>query len=95
LRYFKPWLQTHLQQNVEVETYYPLIEDVNFKPDLTYFVPVKLISEDGNSKAAKPYAGNGSGDFVNLKNVDGFLELPQGKDVYAKGTYCKFINFRK
>jgi len=95
LRYFKPWLQTHLQQNVEVETFYPLSEDVNFKPNLTYFVPVKLINLDGQNKTAKPYSGNGSGDFVNLKNVDGFLELPQGKDVYAKGSYFKFINFRK
>jgi len=96
LRYFKAWLQVHLKQSVEDnDTFYALSEDVNFKPDLTYFVPVKLLNEEAQDKVAKPIPGNGSGDFVSLKNVDGFLELPKGKDIYAKGNYFKFINFRR
>jgi len=95
LRYFKPWLQQHLQQNENEKIFYALENEVNFKPNLTYFLPVKLVSKDGQNKVAKPFTGNGSGDFVNLKNVDGFLELPQGKNVYTKGKLFKFINFRK
>lgn len=95
LRYFKPWLENYLQQKEVNSVYYALKEDVNFKPDLTYFVPVKLMNENAGTQVAKPFAGNGSGDFVNLKNVDGFLELPKGKEIYSKGAFFKFINFRK
>jgi len=94
LRYFKPWLQTYLRQNIENHFYYALAETVQFKPNLTYFIPVKLTNDNKTVKVAKPFFGNGSGDFVNLKNVDGFLELPVGKDVYEKGELYKFINFR-
>lgn len=95
LRYFKAWLQNYLQQKDSNSVYFALEEDVNFKPDLTYFVPVKLVNRNVRDQVAKPFAGNGSGDFVNLKNVDGFLELPKGKDIYNKGEFFKFINFRR
>lgn len=95
LRYFKAWLQNYLQQKNTKDIYFALAEDVNFKPDLTYFVPVKLINDNAKNQVAQPFAGNGSGDFVNLKNVDGFLELPKGKDVFKEGDYFKFINFRR
>lgn len=95
LRYFKTWLQTYLQQNLAANAYYALATDVNFKPALTYFLPVNLVNDNKQNIVAKPFAGNGSGDFVNLKNVDGFLELPNGKAIYKKGESFKFINFRK
>jgi len=95
LRYFKSWLQTYLQQKVEEEVFYCLDEDVPFKPNLTYFIPVKLFNDNEGKQVALPFPGNGSGDFVNLKNVDGFLELPKGKGIYKKGESFKFINFRR
>ena len=44
---------------------------------------------------ATPIPGGGSGDFVNLKDVDGFLELPDGTVSFKKGEAFNFISFRK
>jgi len=98
IRYFKIWLGVFLGVYSKTKTIqtksYPLLEDVHFKPDLTYFLPVKLITNTNGETTAKPSKGNGSGDFANLANVDGFLELPKGKDLYKKGSYYPYYNFR-
>ena len=70
-----------------------LTEDVSFKPDLTYFLQVKL--EYKNSTIfAKSISGNGSGDLANLADADGFLELPKGQDLYKKGESFKLFIYR-
>jgi len=98
IRYFKIWLDAYLGVCVKTKTNqaksYPLLEDVHFKPDLTYFLPVKLIANANGATTAKPSKGNGSGDFANLANVDGFLELPKGDNLYKKDTYYPYFNFR-
>ena len=43
---------------------------------------------------ARPDAGGGSGDFANLKEVDGFLELPAEENDFKKGEVFSFIPFR-
>ncbi len=92
-RYVLPWINAYLMQK---PTDYPLAmlaEDVYFKPDLTYFLQVKLENNNG-ILMAKPVAGGGSGDLANLNNADGFLELPINKSVFLKGEMFKFIGFR-
>lgn len=61
-----------------------LEEDVEFKPALTYFLPVKTRVERG-TLFAQPLKGHGSGDFANLVDCDGFLELPETKSLFKKG----------
>ena len=83
VRYFTPWLFKSLDCEYEA-TKAKLDSDVSFKPNLTYFIPVKLENRDG-VEIAIPQPGNGSGDLANLSNADGFMELPQGEDVYPAG----------
>jgi len=94
IRYFKIWLDAYLKMKSSKLSYFPLLEEVHFKPDLTYFLPVKLLTKVDGETTAKPSKGNGSGDFANLTHVDGFLELPKGKDIYEKGSYYPYFNFR-
>ena len=97
-RYVVPFLK----QSYELSTlHYPLSieyavlsEKVVFKPNLTYFLPVKLTYTEGGIMEAKPLAGHGSGDLANLNDADGFLELPQIGDVFEKGEAFPLIRYR-
>lgn len=91
-RYVIPWLHQQSGRNRIGNLMYKLSEDVHFKPDLTYFVPVKLEVNE-NEVEAHPLKGNGSGDFANLVHADGFIELPKGALVYKKGSYYHYFKF--
>lgn len=72
-----------------------LTETVTFKPDLTYFVPVSThLDPETGQRLARPLKGSGSGDFANLLDCDGFLELPAGRDEYAAGEAFGYLGFR-
>ena len=72
-----------------------LTEPVTFKPDLTYFVPVATqIDLETGRRLARPLKGSGSGDFANLLDCDGFLELPAGRDEYGAGEEFGYLGFR-
>lgn len=70
-----------------------LDKDLFFKPDLTYFVPVKTYFQEGKLMAT-PFEGSGSADFANLTDCDGFVELPAENQVFKKGEVFEFIRFR-
>lgn len=91
-RYIKPWLQHGLGLRSGT-TRAILAEDFIFKPDLTYFLQVKIDTSNGQLMAT-PDAGEGSGDFANLRNVDGFIELPTGRSEFKKGELFPYISFR-
>jgi molybdopterin molybdotransferase len=100
-KYVLPFIKLRLGFKHEIE-YAVLAETVNFKPDLTYFIPVKLqntVQEDsfgeGGVLKAQPLAGHGSGDLANLNDSDGFLELPRGQEVFEMGTAYPLIRYRK
>ncbi|MBK7872082.1 MAG: molybdopterin molybdotransferase MoeA [Saprospiraceae bacterium] len=86
LRYFEPWLQKSLGLTVSKMKFAVLNEAVDFKPNLTYFLQVRLEANEFGHLLAIPLEGGGSGDLANLTEADGFLELPAGKDVYEKGS---------
>lgn len=91
--YIRYWLLKSL--GLEPQTkYVKLLEDVHFKPDLTYFPAAKLHFLKIGELGAQPLYGNGSGDFANLVQTDGFLVLPQGETTYKKGTSYPFIAYR-
>jgi len=70
-----------------------LAANYEFKSPVTYFLQVQIKNEEGKV-VAYPIAGGGSGDFVNLINVDGFLELPKEKVEFQAGEAYPIIQFR-
>lgn len=93
LKYFVPWLRKSLQLNFENQSFAILGEDFLFKPELTYFLQVKIINKEGRL-IAFPDAGNGSGDLANLTKNDAFLELPSNRSEFKKGEVFPIIPFR-
>ncbi|MGR3811192.1 molybdopterin molybdotransferase MoeA [Jiulongibacter sp. NS-SX5] len=84
VRYVKPWLEACLQVSSK-EEFAILSEDVEFKPQLNYFLQVKINNENGQL-IATPEEGHGSGDLANLSLADAFLELPLKEGHrYSKG----------
>lgn len=92
-RYVLPFLQYSFGLSKQQEEYAVLNEDVSFKPDLTYFLQVKVVNTEGVTFAT-PITGGGSGDLANLNKADGFLELRQGQNLYVKGNIFPLIRYR-
>ena len=90
-KYFKPWLLSQFGIN-DAPLVAKLSHDINFPPPLNFFAQVKTSKKEG-VLMAEEVKGNGSGDFINLKNVDGFLELPSHKNHFKKGELYTFIPF--
>ena len=63
-----------------------LASDVTFKPDLTCFQPVKIISNAAGQVLAMPIRTNTSGDFTALSATDGYVELAQEQSEFPAGT---------
>lgn len=91
-RYIRPWILRSMKVTVPgVQAM--LASEVRFEPPLTYFLQVQIRTEQGVLRAF-PVAGHGSGDFINLKNVHGFLELPANQNEFKSGEAYTFIPFR-
>jgi molybdopterin molybdotransferase len=91
-RYIRPWLLMSLKTKPAVQEAI-LAKDFSFPPKLTYFLQVTVKNEAGKMMAY-PDAGGGSGDFANLKKIDGFLELPAEKSEFKAGEVFPYIPFR-
>ena len=92
-RYIRPWVMQSLKTWVD-PFYAVLASDFAFAPSLTYFLQVTVKNEYGKLMAY-PEAGGGSGDFANLKNVTGFLELPATASTFKAGETFPYIPFRQ
>lgn len=88
-RYITPWIEKHYMQSSEYASVM-LAEDYVKKTDLTYFLPVCLQNENAVLHA-KPMEGHGSGDYVHLSKIDGWLELSGSKGEIKKGSMLPFI----
>ncbi|MEM6522430.1 MAG: molybdopterin molybdotransferase MoeA [Bacteroidota bacterium] len=93
-RYFNYWLNQCLGINTKDQLYALLTEDVMFKPDLTYFLEVKIEYNKNGQILASPVKGNGSGDLANLIDADAFIELPRGKKEFKKGEVYSVFFYR-
>jgi molybdopterin molybdotransferase len=91
-RYVKPWVEKSLGIKPK-EQFAVLATDFSFAPKLTYFLQVAVRNEHGKL-VAYPNAGGGSGDFANLKGIDGFLELPLDKTEFKAGEVFPLFLFR-
>lgn len=63
-----------------------LAQEFVFKPQLTCFLPVKLVSAVGGQTLAMPVQTNTSGDFAALSGTAGFVELALGETTFPAGT---------
>jgi len=93
LKYFYPWYYKSIGLNSENKNQAILTEDYFFKPDLTYFLQVK-ITQKGGKIFATPITGRGSADLANLVDSDAFLELPDDRSNFAKGEVFPLITYR-
>ncbi|MDG1038881.1 MAG: molybdopterin molybdotransferase MoeA [Polaribacter sp.] len=92
LAYFYPWYYKSVALEVDVEMAV-LAEDVSFKPNLVYFLQVKLKNKQGKL-IAFPIKGNGSGDLASLVNTDAFIQLPDNNIEFKKGDTFPIIRYR-
>ena len=95
--YFRHWLFSSpviLERYTPYHSYVVLKNDIEFTPDLTYFLEAKITSMPDGVLAAEGKQGHGSGDFVNLTLADGFLILPREKSSFKKGEVYPFIFYR-
>ncbi len=63
-----------------------LASNVSFKPALTCFQPVKLVSNTAGQILAMPVKTNTSGDFASLSATDGYVELAKEQTDFPAGT---------
>jgi len=91
-KYFISWLEKSLGRESQMLRVV-LEEEVQFKPDLTYFAQASIRQKEDGRFYALVNHGNGSGDIVNPSSMDGFIELPAGKELYQKGEVYTFIPF--
>ena len=93
MKYFYPWYQKSMGIDHSSNSFAILANNFSFKPDLTYFLQVKLENKNGQI-LAHPIAGHGSGDLANLVDNDAFIELPTGKDIFNKGEVFPLLGYR-
>jgi molybdopterin molybdotransferase len=95
-RYVRGWLLQ--SQQAAPATHQPavaeLAEPVDFKPALTYFIPVRLAPGVDGRLLAHPVATSGSGDLAALLSGDGLLELAPGQTHFAAGTAWPLWTYR-
>jgi molybdopterin molybdotransferase len=85
VRYVRPAIESSLGLTPRAPRIVQLDENVEFKPDLCWFLPVALVDDENGLTHAMPRPTNTSGDFIGLRHTDGFVELPRGADEYAAG----------
>jgi molybdopterin molybdotransferase len=90
-KYIAPWILANFKADPNTWSA-SLDEDFTFEPEFTYFLQVRTESKSG-ILTAHPLPG-GSGDFVNLRNIDGFLELPMERTTFKHGEAFPYIPFR-
>lgn len=61
-------------------------QDFTFSPQLTCFLPARLIANTSGQVLAMPVQTNTSGDFAALSATDGCVELPLAESHFPAGT---------
>ncbi len=95
-RYVRSWLRQSegVGPAALPQVFAALAEPVDFKPALTYFLPVRLeLGADGRL-LAHPAPTAGSGDLAGLLAADGLLELAPGQTHFAAGTAWPLWRYR-
>ncbi len=91
--YIRHWLAESLGVEKRI-AYVQLQEDMSFPKPLTYFLECKTAYNSDGQFLATPSRGNGSGDFANMVDADGFIILPAETNTFKKGDVFPFISYR-
>jgi len=70
-----------------------LAQEFTFKPKLTCFLPVNLVSGVGGQALAMPVRTNTSGDFASLSGTAGFVELALEETTFPAGTGARLVRW--
>jgi len=92
-RYFLTWLDRSVGLPEKRVICGVLNQDFVFKPELQYFLQVKLHYGKDGRLMADPVEGNGSGDFANLADTDAFMELPLERSEFKQGEVFRIWPF--
>ncbi|MEC7860156.1 MAG: molybdopterin molybdenumtransferase MoeA, partial [Pseudomonadota bacterium] len=76
------------------DEYVQLQKSINFKPNLTYFLPVRITHQKNSIIKAAPVETNTSGDFSSLSKTDGYIELNNRKSDFRKNENIKFHRWK-
>jgi len=93
-RYVRPWLRACQQPAgtaeagaaTEVPAPAVLTVDIQFKPRLAHFVPVRLTVDPAGRRLATPLRVGGSGDLMGLVGATAVLELPPEPALFPAGS---------
>ena len=85
-QYVIPALQHASGMTAAAPQFASLAQDVTFRPQLTNFLPVRLISNAAGQVLAMPVPTNTSGDFAALSGTDGYVELALEHTDFKTGT---------
>lgn len=69
-------------------------QDFTFTPQLTCFLPARLIANTGGQLLAMPVQTNTSGDFAALSATDGCVELPLEESSFPAGTVVRLHRWK-
>jgi molybdopterin molybdotransferase len=92
-RYVVPALYVAMGESPQSAERLALAAPFEVKAPLTFFLPVKLQGDEWGRPWAHPRPTNGSGDFTALAGTDGFVELPNGPNTFAKGFVTSFYRW--
>lgn len=92
--YLLDWLRTSLGMHIPDRPYGILQSEVEFKPDLTYLLEVKISYDQEGRILAHPKKGHGSGDLANLLHGDAFIRLERGQTHFAAGSVHELFFYR-
>ncbi|MDH3531697.1 MAG: molybdopterin molybdotransferase MoeA [Gammaproteobacteria bacterium] len=92
-QYVIPALDAAAGQKNQPPEFASLAQDVTFEPQLTCFLPVKLVASVGGPILAMPVHTNTSGDFASLSGTDGYVELPLEQTIFSAGTAVRLYRW--
>ncbi|MVN77854.1 molybdopterin molybdenumtransferase MoeA [Hymenobacter sp. HMF4947] len=93
-RYVRGWLRQCQGALPKAPIFAELAQALDFKPTLTYFIPVHLEPTADGRLLAHPVATSGSGDLAALLAADGLLELAPDLTHFAAGTAWPLYPYR-
>ena len=85
-QYVVPALEKMSRASPAPQLFANLTEDVSFRPRLTCFLPVRVVTSAAGQSLAMPMPTNTSGDFAALGRTDGYVELALEQDLFSSGT---------
>ena len=88
--YFRHWLFASFGHQLKL----PLMQlsgTTTANHNLSLFIPV-VINNKGNE--VKIVSNNGSGDLFSLANIDGFILVPKGAEIYVDKSFFPFLHIR-